>query len=244
MNKLQIRHALVELAEQEAPAGLDLWPRVKAHAGHGGGRSGWTRWSPHSRAGWAGLALAGLLVLSATAYAASPVISRLLTMDEQFRDADAQRLGQSLDLSQTIGDVTVTAQWAYADDQRVLIGYTIKTADGRRFDPAGVSVTDATGAALHTTGGYGVVGHSDLLGVSLPPGESTNVAIFDSPAKAAGQPPSLKLHLTVYAAEYWLPTEAPTPVVAGNIAQAQPVTVLATSGPFELDFEVLVRGPR
>ena len=83
-----------------------------------------------------------------------------------------------------------------------------------------------------------MVGHSEILGVSLPPGESTNVAIFDSPADA-GHVPSLKLHLSLTAAEY-APPSAATPVVEGNTAQAQPAILLATAGPFEFDFVVPV----
>jgi hypothetical protein len=83
-----------------------------------------------------------------------------------------------------------------------------------------------------------MVGHSDILGVSLPPGESSNVVIFDSPA-AAGQASALKLHLSLTTAEYAPPSEA-TPVIEGNTVQAQPAILLARVGPFEFDFEVPV----
>jgi hypothetical protein len=260
MDKLQVKRALDELAEAAVPEDIEVWPGVRARVE--GGRAGaWVAkieqvgrrlggrnpiiQGGHAgpplrlgRLGWAGLAVTGLLVLAATAYAAAPVINKLLMMDEQFRNSEAERLGQSLDLSQTLGDVTATVQWAYADGQRVLVGYALKTADGRRFDPAGATVTDSSGVGLHSTGGYGVVGHSDVLGVSLPPGESANVVLFDSPA-SAGQAASLKLHLSLMAAEYMPPSEA-TPEIHGNTAQAQPAIRLATAGPFEFDFEVPV----
>ena len=235
MDKQQMKHTLDELAAAGLPQAVDLWPAVQARATHAGRGA---RSVPRLRWGWAGLALAGLLLLGATAYAASPVISRLLTMDDQFKTEDAERLGQALDLSQTLGDVTATVQWAYADGTRVLVGYTLRTADGRRFDPGGATLTDSHGADLHATGGYGVVGHSDVLGVSLPPGENTNIAIFDSPAGAV-RAAALKLHLSLSAAEYAPPPDA-TPVVNGNTAQAQPAILLATAGPFEFDFEVPV----
>ena len=115
--------------------------------------------------------------------------------------------------------------------------------DGRpRFDPSGASLTDSQGAALPSTGGYGVVGHCDVLGVTLPPGENTNITIFASPAGAA-QAATLTLPLSLSAAEYAPPMVAPsaaTPVVAGNIPQAQPALALAMAGLFEFDFQVPV----
>jgi hypothetical protein len=70
--------------------------------------------------------------------------------------------------------------------------------------------------------------------------ESTNVVIFDSRATAAGQHQSLKLHFSLPAAEYELPMAGAPPVVVGNTLQAQPAILLASSGPFEFDFEVPV----
>jgi len=235
MDKLQVKRALDGLAEAGLPQSVDIWPRVQARVARAGRG---TRTLPNLRWGWAGLALVGLLLLGATAYAASPVINKLLTMDDQFKTEDAERLGKTLDLSQTLGDVTATVQWAYADGKRVLVGYTLKTADGRRFDPAGATLTESDGTLLRTTGGYGVVGHSDILGVGLPPGEIANIAIFDSPAGTA-HATALKLHLSLSAAEYAPPSDA-TPVVTGNTAQAQVAVLLATAGPFEFDFAVPV----
>ena len=235
MDKLQMKRALDDLAQAGLPGEVELWPRVQARAkrsGRGAASTARLRW------GWAGLALAGLLLLGATAYAASPVISRLLTMDDQLKTEDAERLGRPLNLSQTLGDVTASVQWAYADRQRVLVAYTLQTADGRRFDPGGATLTTREGAVLHTTGGYGVAGHSDVLGVTLPPGANANIAIFDSPAGAAPGT-ALKLRLSLTAAEY-APPSAATPVVDGNTAQAQPAVLLATAGPFEFEFEVPV----
>src|SRR5262249_41562525 len=137
-NKLQVKQALDDIAEQAVPGGVDLWPRIEAQAK---ALAAMPEASPPAparpgrlrgrRAAGAGLALAALLVAGATAYAGGPVLNRLLTMDDQFRTEDAQRLGRTLNLSQTLGDVTMSVQWAYADRQRVLVGYTIACADGR-----------------------------------------------------------------------------------------------------------------
>jgi hypothetical protein len=249
MDRQDVKDALDGLAREAVPERVDLWPGVAARVERApavtkGAHIG--AWRPllRGRLGWAGLALSGLLVLGATAYAASPVISKLLTMDDHFKTADAERLGRSLDLSQTLGDVSVTVQWAYADGQRVLVAYSIQSADGRRFDPGSATLTDSAGATLHSTGGYGVTGHSDILGVSLPPGQSTHIATFDSPAGVlTDKTASLKLHLSLSTAEYAPPSSAtPVVVVNGNdtTAQGQAAVLLATAGPFEFDFEVPV----
>ena len=243
MDKQQIKHDLEALAKAGVPDGVDVWSGVRARVARSGhavsGHINVGRRLRRGGLGWAALVLAGLLALGATAYAASPVISKLLAMDDQLKTVDAERLGKTLDLSQTLGDVSATVQWAYADGKRVLVGYTLKTADGRRFDPAGATLTDSSGAVLHTHGGYGVVGHSDILDVTLPPGEIATIAVFESPAGAA-QAGMLKLHLSLSAAEYAPPSDATPVVVNGNSAQAQPAVLLANAGPFEFDFEVPV----
>ncbi len=244
MSDGQLKHTLEELAEEGVAARVDLWPRVQARASVRRPDYALPHWVPRGRVRWEGLAVAALLLVGATAYAAAPVISRLLAMDDQLRTLDAEHVGRALNLSQTRGDVTVLVQWVYADAHRVLVGYTIKTADGRRFDPAGATLTDGQGTVLTSSGGYGVTGHSDILGVSLPPGEATEVVVFDSPAPTGTPPGALKLHFSVTAADYALPTESATPVVVGNTAQAQPAILLATAGPFEFDFEVPVTATR
>ena len=68
MDKLHLKRTLTELAETGVPDGVDVWPRVQARvAPRPPDAWPWLR----LRAGWAGLALAGLLLLGATAYAAS-----------------------------------------------------------------------------------------------------------------------------------------------------------------------------
>jgi len=248
MSKQTMKDALDGLAQAAVPERMDLWPDVRARvpAAPVGMKGAHTGAPLRHRLGVAGLVVIGLLALGATAYAGAPVIGKLLAMDDHFKTADAERLGRSLDLSQTLGDVTVTVQWAYADGQRVLVGYRIKTADGLRFDPGEATLTDtSSGAVLHATGGYGVTGHSDILDVTLPPGESSNIATFDSPA--GRQAATLKLHLSLTTAEYAPPSQAtPAAIVNGDntTAEGQPAVRLATAGPFEFDFEVpVVRAP-
>ncbi|MDO9129972.1 MAG: DUF4179 domain-containing protein, partial [Anaerolineales bacterium] len=201
MNKQQFQQTLHELAAQAIPSNLDLWPVIRARVAHKSHRTLWMRMLPATRLGWASLALVASFVFGVTAYAAAPVISRLLQMDEQLKYADPASLGQPFDLSQTIDNVTVTMQWAYADADRVLVGYTVRSSDGRRFDPYDATLTEATGIAFQWQGGYGVTGQSDVLQVTLPPGEGTFIEIFDNILGLSTVSRTLNVHFTVYAQE-------------------------------------------
>ena len=241
MNKQLFQQTLHELAAQAVPTDLDLWPAIRERLAHRSHRTLWARLIPATRLGWLGLALAVLFVFSITAYAVAPVISRLLQMDEQLKHADPARLGQPLDLSQTIDNVTITVQWAYADADRVLVGYTVRSSDGRRFDPYGETLTDATGITFQGQGGYGVTGQSDILQVTLPPGEGTFIRVFDNISKLSTMPRTLKVHFTVYAQELVLPsTQAIPSTTEAGAAQAQPISGGTIIGPFTFDFNIPV----
>lgn len=64
------------------------------------------------------------------------------------------------------------------------------------------------------------------------------MVIFDSPATAAGQPQTLKLHFRLTAVEYERLTAGATPVLEGNSLQTQPASLLASGGPFEFEVPV------
>ncbi len=238
MNKQQFKHALHELAVRAVPSSLDLWPTILARVNRQLHGTPWTRLFPNSRFGWVGLTFAVLLFLSATVYAAAPVISRLLQMDEQLKGADSASLGQSLDLSQTIGNVAVTVQWAYADTDRILIGYAIKSSDGRRFDPYSEALTDAAGMAFRASTGYGVTGQSDVLGVTLPPGEGTFIRVFENKVTTEAKP--LSLRLTLYVQELILPSTPDAHSLDSGVVQVQPLNAATVIGPFTFDFTIPV----
>jgi hypothetical protein len=246
MNKQQFQQMLHEFAAQAVPSNLDLWPAIRERLALRPHRRLRARLIPATRLGWLGLALAVLFVFSIIAYATGPEISRLLQKDERLRHVDLG-LSQPLDLSQTIENVTVTVQWAYADADWVLIGYTIRSSDGRRFDPGDATLTEATGVTFPWQGGYGVTGHSDILQVTLPPGEGTFVEIFDNIPGLSTVPRTLNVHFTVYATELVLPspqaipptTEATTETGVAQV-QLQPMSGGTIIGPFTFDFNIPV----
>lgn len=240
MNKQQFQQTLHELAAQAVPSNLDLWPVIRARVAHKSHRTLWMRMLPATRLGWASLALVASFVFGVTAYAAAPVISRLLQMDEQLKYADPASLGQPFDLSQTIDNVTVTMQWAYADADRVLIGCTIRSSDGRRFDPYVEMLTDATGAVFQWQGGYGVVGQSDILKVTLPPGEGSFIWVFDNTVKSSTAPQTLNLRFTVHVQELVMSATPVTTSLDSGSVFLQPVPIGAVIGPFTFDFSIPV----
>ncbi len=256
MNKGLFQQTLQELAAQALPATLDLRTTILTRAARQPVRKPFTH--PLT---WTGVLLAAALVIGATAYASSPVIYRLLTMDDSLKNFDPATEGQPLDLTQTLGPLTVNLQWAYADADRVMLGYTVQSSDGRRFDPYGVLV-DPTGAISEAQGGYGVTGQSDILQVNLPPGEGSYVETFPACTGEAAIPNekgslrcypipadsingTLALHFTVQAYEQIIPTAAPvTPEASAPIstsAEAQPATVGEQVGPFTFDFTTPVK---
>jgi len=241
MNAQQFARTLHELEVERVPADLDLWPRLRARvaAQPRGARPG--RPLPITRLGWVALAVAGLLLLSTTAYATMPTIGRLLRLFEPETMGQGESLGQQLNLSQTIGDVTVSVEWAYADAECIRIGYTVRSRDGRRFDPCPGRLADAEGRLMPWTMGYGVTGESDRLGVALPPGEGSYVAVFANEA----QDGTLKLRLEIEAEELILPTPAPAtepaaePAGPGSVL-LEPLPVGERLGPFTFEFSIPV----
>ena len=152
--------------------------------------------------------------------------------------------GQVLDLQQTINGITVTVHWIYADAQQVLVGYTVRSADGRRHAPRNIALVSADGQAFPAQGGFGLVGASDLLGVALPPGQSANLPQFGmiQPKDATA---SNKVRFTLKTEEWLLPPPK-LPTVWDRFrdffrqqqepqdaqAVAQPIPIGRTTGPF------------
>lgn len=244
MNKQKFQQVLDELAAQAVPSNLNLWPAIRERLALRPHRTLRAQLIPATRLGWLGFALAVLFIFSITAYAAGPVLSRLFQRDKRLKHVDLS-LRQPLNLSQTIENVTVTVEWAYADADHVLVGYTIHTSDGRRFDPYHETLTDTTGVTFPWQGGYGVTGQSDILHVTLPAGEGTFVGIFDNISASH----TLNVHFTVYAQELVLPsTQAVSPTPATETTtesgvvqtQLEPMPAGALIGPFTFDFDIPV----
>jgi len=196
----QITDALRQIARQEVPDSVDLWPAIKAQRQAEKRRTP-GRLVPVTRLGWVSLTLALILAFGAGAYALSPAIGRLFQQEPGLKSVDEARLVQEFALSQTIDGVTVTLTRAYADANRIIIGFTIQDTEpsrrpSRRYEAHPLVLTDATGAVFPQTFGLGVTGQSDLFDVSLPPGEGAYVLAFDA-AAVTGTPEELHLQLVM-----------------------------------------------
>jgi hypothetical protein len=234
MKKQELRQVLHQLADQAVPSNYDMWPMLREQLAVQSHRSMRKRLTPATRLGWLAYALVVFLFISITAYATGPWISRLFERDERFQDIDLS-LRQPLDLSQTIENVTITVEWAYADTDWMLVGYTICTSDGKRFDPYNEILTEKAGITLPWQGAYGVTGQSDMLQVTLPAGEGTYVAIFENISASR----TLEVHFEVHAQELILPSQEASPPEEDNSETTvllNPVPVGSIVGPFTFDF--------
>jgi hypothetical protein len=202
---------------------------------------------PTTSLGWASLILALLLTFSAVVYAAAPAVGRLFQQEPGLQHVEEADLVQELDLSQTVNSVTVTLERAYADANRIAVGYSVKDRDGQRYHTDPLTLTDADGTVFPGTTGLGAAGKSAIFGIELPPGEEANVLCFDA-AAVEGAPAELDLRLVVEVTELVLPTdtEGPSPTPAGSPAKpGEPIAVELepmppgdTVGTFTFDFSV------
>ena len=158
--------------------------------------------------------------------------------------------GQILDLEQTINDITVTVHWVYADAEQVLIGYMVRSADGRQHEPRHVTLITSNGQSFPLEGGIGLVGHSDVLGLTLPPGQSANLPQFDMIQQIDTKTPT-PVRFTLETEEWLLPPPKP-PTLWDQLRDffqreqqepqedaqviAQPIPVGRKTGPFIFEF--------
>ena len=248
MKEQQVVGILEGIAEDAVPATLDLWPAIRTQVQPRRRPSRWARVVPATRLGWAFLALALFLAFGAVAYAVPPVVGQLFRQESGLRYLEHANLVQELNLSQTVDGVTVTLERAYADANRTVMGFTIKGPNGERFEARHLTLTDAAGTVFPPwTSVYGVTGRSDILKVSLPPGEGAYVVAFDA-ATVEGAPAELDLRLVMEAGELVLPPDAPSPspTLAGSpaeppepmVVELLPMPEGAIVGPFTFDFSV------
>lgn len=193
MIEQQIKEALQEVAEQNISDELDLWPALQTVLTDK--RSQNLNFSRTAfRVGWVMPILVALFFVVTVAYAVSPAIQSLLKMDSGLEDVSSNGLSHSLNLSQVVNEVTVTLDWAYADENRIAIAYTIHSENGEQYEPLDFTVTDSAGNEFPPTTGLGVTGTSDMLGTILPSGEGAYIFSFDS-STIIHAPETLELQL-------------------------------------------------
>jgi hypothetical protein len=242
MKEYEFERNLQEIAEREVGDSIDLWPAIRARLQLRRHRSHWARLRPTTHLGWAFLALVLLLTLSTVAYAVVPVVNWLFKQEVGLSYVEQAGLSQEIDLGQMVDGVTVTLERGYADVNRIVLGYTIHSADGRRYIPSSMRLSDAHGDGFLPTVGMGAIGQSDIMEVSLPLGEGGFVFSFDA-TDLQGAPLTLNLHLEVELMEFTSPVgEPPSPSVQDS-APDQPESAVVTYegtlvGPFTFDFDL------
>lgn len=195
MKKEHIKQILYEISEEEVSNDLDIWPAIQTRLGTQRLRK--TSFIPVTvRLGWVGIGFVLLLLAGSVVYALSPIIQNLLTMDPGLNSVESDGLGYSLNLNQTINEVTVVLNWVYADESRVTVGYSIHTDDGEDYEPQQFILTDAEGHSFSSIVGIGTTSTSEETGVTASSGESGYIFSFDA-ASVPNKPPTLNLQLEI-----------------------------------------------
>jgi len=234
MREVQLRRALVDLAEHGVPTEPDIWPGIRARLvgepARLGERQILTREFSRARilSPWTFLpartvVLALILIgvaLAGTGYAALPLIQRQLSDSPEGQQMLAY--GETMHLTQTVHEITISLDFAYADRTGGLLGYTITARGGRTYSarPDKISVTTSNGAAVPITGGSGTGRQAGATG---------NFVSFGGITAGSGQP-KVPLHLNLGAVESTLPDgttqTVPGPWVFGFTAPVAPTRII------------------
>ncbi|MCS7252096.1 MAG: DUF4179 domain-containing protein [Anaerolineae bacterium] len=192
----QLREGLDQIARSRVPSDRDLWPALQARLFPSASRPAWWwRRAP----GWAWRTAGLMLVLALAGMAYAPSLweaffsTRLLEQGGKL---------QALSLSQTRDGITVTVERAYADANRIVIGYRVQglpVSSGISRHPQ-LTLEDPEGRRIPELIGEGLVGASEALGAALPPGEIGGAVSFDPwelPGWPFHRPGMLSLRLRV-----------------------------------------------
>ncbi|MBN2074256.1 MAG: DUF4179 domain-containing protein [Dehalococcoidales bacterium] len=166
----------------------------------------WKRYLPKTRLAWA-LALLALLVIGGTAYAATFIVRELfLSYAGHVEEAG---LAQELNVSQTVGDVTVRIERAYDDGNVVLVGFTVSNPQ-ERYNTHRSELKIEDGQTLPMMFGMGVVPGSEMIMGEWRPSERIAfMAGFDA-SLITEEPSSLNLRLDMKISESPLPEGSQT----------------------------------
>ncbi len=128
----RMEKALHGCAEAGVPETVDLWPGLRERTMAKRRRGPSRLWFvPRTRAGWAFAVLAALCVMTGAGYAATGLI--YARFQEELPGADAREVGTEIGQERVIDEAKVTLEWAYADEEFVVISYSVKDLqDDRR----------------------------------------------------------------------------------------------------------------
>lgn len=156
MKEQQLYRILEEVASQEIPPDVDLWPAIRALLLDASGPQRSARSIPRLR--WVLLLSILVLVTGLTAYA----ISTLWGETPSWRPVEETGLDTVLYLSQTMNSYKATFERVYADVNRILIGFTITGPENQPVMATG-TLRSPDGNVLREAVGTSLSGQSELL---------------------------------------------------------------------------------
>ncbi|HEV8045264.1 MAG TPA: DUF4179 domain-containing protein [Rubrobacter sp.] len=248
----RVEKALRACAEQRVPYTADPWPVIKERALARRGRSRRGRLVPRTRVGWAFAAL--LVMLFGTgAYAASGVAYDLFR--EALPGGEGPAFGEEIGQTQTVDGASVTLEWAYADTEFVVIGYSVEDLEEDRrnagnpaaLEPIWVgkedenvpSAPDRRSELTDDSGGDfdSIDGTATVAGPGSSPGEirapKTHSAVFEAPEGfETGR--DHRFNLDIFLEEMPVPTSWEEAEKGWRVEEKPPI------GPLTFDFEIPV----
>ncbi|QPC80818.1 DUF4179 domain-containing protein [Phototrophicus methaneseepsis] len=206
MNENTLHRILDDIGKQNIPQDVDIYPAIEARlTAHSKWRFSWRVMSSRLAAS----VLIGVLFLATTVYA----VTQLNMNDPGLQENMVTVLG----LSQTVDDMTVTLDWAYADANRIVVGYSVRGDEeisSEDWRPH-LRLTDSTGRQYQPVLGFGA---NWLTSQKL-----TSGAYFDA-LPIENTPESLDLRLSIQAAFVF---DFTVPFVAGVRLEGLPPVEVA-----------------
>ena len=157
----RIQEVLRSCAETRVPDAADPWPEVRERIGGGTATTHhrshrWSRFLPRTQSG---LIFAVLMVMlfGTVGFAATGWINELF--EDFVPEVQEANLGVQLNEKLTVDGVTFTLERAYADEDNVVVGYSIEGFEdwNDRYPTTGSSVvTDGSGRTFEYVGGGGI----------------------------------------------------------------------------------------
>jgi Domain of unknown function (DUF4179) len=167
------------------------------------------------RSAWRAVALVAIaaLLLTGVVYAGESVLNRVFQLDPGTQQILQGGQYQTIGMSHTFADTTLSIERAYADANRVIVGYTLTPVVGSRT-PSDPQV----GLDLRTRGGTILPVRADA-GYVDPGSTNANVISFDA-SDIGGNPSELPLHLEARtrAGDTW-EVDFTLPFHAGRVVQ-------------------------
>ena len=134
MNEQQLKQVFRQIGQSQIPDTADIWPAVYERVSLQTQKRSGQRRIAHLRLRGALLTVVAVLLLTSAAYALGPLLQEMLNRDPALTPIMQNEGGQIINQTQTQQDVAVTLEWAYADENRASIFYTISPNREDRYE--------------------------------------------------------------------------------------------------------------